>query len=132
MAVAFNEATVAAKAINPGVARQRLLTPERTQGVSVVFDRLMLSAGASLRFEGSPRTLTWMHLLEGYATLETPHYRERISNTHSAFLPPAVDATLSTEMGASLLYAEIADSSGCLDNRFSRIPTLTVIDWTRE
>jgi quercetin dioxygenase-like cupin family protein len=131
MVVAFNEASIAAQAINPGVARQRLLAPEPTQDVSVLFDRLTLSAGASLRFERPPRTLTWMHLLEGHATLETLHYRERISDTHSAFLPPTVEATLSTEKGTSVLYAEIMDS-GRLDNGFSTIPTLTVIDWTRE
>jgi quercetin dioxygenase-like cupin family protein len=64
--------------------------------------------------------------------LETPYYRERISDTHSACLPAAVDATLSTEKGTSLLYAEITDFSGRLDNGFSRIPTLTLIDWTRQ
>jgi quercetin dioxygenase-like cupin family protein len=131
MVVAFNEATIAAQAINPGVARQRLLTPAPTQDISVLFDRLRLSAGASLRFERSPRTLTWLHLLEGEATLEALHYRERISDMHSAFLPASADARLSTEKGTSLLCAEITDS-GRLDNGFSTIlPTFTVIDWTR-
>jgi len=47
-----------------------VLTPGRTQDVGVLIDRLTLSAGASLRFERSPPTLTWMQLLEGEATLE--------------------------------------------------------------
>jgi mannose-6-phosphate isomerase-like protein (cupin superfamily) len=132
MAIAFNESTVPAKQINPGVAQQRLLTPERMHHSDVLLDRLTLAAGASRRFEPAPKSLTWLHLLAGEAKLETLYYRDRLSDAHSAILPPGFPATISTDNGASLLYVEIPDAER-LDKGFSAaVPLFTVINWTRE
>jgi quercetin dioxygenase-like cupin family protein len=131
MVVKVNEKSVAAEPMNAGVTRQRLLTPERVDNVDVLLDRLTLAAGVSTRFEPSAKSLAWLHLLAGEAKLET-HYRERLSDTHSAFLPPGFPATISTDDGASLLYIEIPDA-GRLDKGFSNTtPLFTVINWTRE
>ena len=51
MVIAFNETTVAAHPIDPGVVRQKLLTSERVKDTSVLLDRLTLTAGAAMRFE---------------------------------------------------------------------------------
>src|SRR5947209_981879 len=102
MVVKVNEKSVAAEPMNVGLARQRLLTPERVDNVDVLLDRLTLAAGVSTRFEPSAKSLAWLHLLAGEAELET-HYRERLSAAHSAFLPPEFPATISTHVAASLL-----------------------------
>src|SRR5947209_12147007 len=128
MVVKVNEKSAAAEPMNVGVARQRLLTPERVDNVDVLLDRLTLAAGASTRFEPSTKSLAWLHLLAGEAKLET-QCRERLSDTHSAFLPPGFPATISTDDGVSLLYVEIPDA-GRLDKGFSNTtPLFTVINW---
>ena len=131
MVVNVNEKSVTAEPMNVGVARQRLLTPERVDNVDVLLDRLTLAAGASTRFEPSAKSLAWLHLLAGEAKLEHKS-RQRLSDTHSAFLPPRFPATISTDDGASLLYVEIPDA-GRLDKSFSSTtPVFTAINWTRE
>jgi mannose-6-phosphate isomerase-like protein (cupin superfamily) len=132
MVVKISETSVAAEPMSVSVARQRLLTPERVGNGDVLLDRMTLAAGASMRFEPTARSLVWLHLLAGEAKLETLYYRERLSNAHSAFLPPAFPATISTDNGASLLYIEVPDAER-LDKGFSTtIPLFTVINWTRE
>jgi hypothetical protein len=59
MVVKVNEKSAAAEPMNVGVARQRLLTPERVDNVDVLLDRLTLAAGASTRFEPSTKSLAW-------------------------------------------------------------------------
>jgi quercetin dioxygenase-like cupin family protein len=131
MVVKVNEKSVAAEPMNVGVARQRLLTPERVANIDVLLDRLTLAAGASTRFEPSAKSLVWLHLLAGEAKLETK-YQQRLSDTHSALLPPVFPGTISTDDGTSLLYVEIPDA-GRLDKGFSNTtPVFTVINWTRE
>jgi hypothetical protein len=126
-----NEKSVAAQPMNVGVARQRLLTPERVDHVDVLLDRLTLAACASTRFEPSAKSLAWLHLLAGEAKLEH-RYRQKLSDTHSVFLPPGFPTTISTHDGALLLYVEIPDP-GRLDKGFSNTtPVFTVINWTRE
>jgi len=131
MVVKINEKSVAAEPMNAGVTRQRLLTPESVDNVDVLLDRLTLAAGVSTRFEPSAKSLAWLHLLVGEAKLEHK-YRQRLSDTHSAFLPPGFPATISTDDGASLLYLEIPDAER-LDKGFSNTtPLFTMINWTRE
>ena len=130
MVVKVDEKSVAAEPMNAGVARQRLLTPERVD--NVLLDRLTLAAGGSTRFEPSARSLAWLHLLAGEAKLETNHYRERLLDTDSVFLPPGFPATISSHDAVSLLYVEIPDA-GRFDKGFSDTPPLfAVVNWTRE
>ena len=128
MVLKVNEKSVAAESMNVGAARQRLL---RLGNGDVQLERLTLAAGGSTRFEPSAKSLAWLHLLAGEANLET-HCRERLSDTHSIFLPPGFPATISTHDTASLLYVEIRDA-GLLDKGFPNIrPLFTLINWTRE
>jgi quercetin dioxygenase-like cupin family protein len=131
MVIAFNETTVAAQPIEAGVVRQRLLTDERVKNTSVLLDRLTLAAGAMVRFEPSAKSIGWLQLLEGEASLKSLE-TDRVSNSSFVFLPPNFNVTLSTGKGATLLYAEIPDA-GRLDPGISTSPPLfIVIDWTRE
>jgi quercetin dioxygenase-like cupin family protein len=132
MVLKVNEKSVAAEPMNVGVARQRLLRVGRVGDGEVRLERLTLGAGASTRFEPSAKSFAWLHLLAGEATLDTNNYRKRLSDTHSAFLPPGFPATISTHDAASLLSVEIPDA-GPLDKGFSNTtPLHTVINWTRE
>jgi quercetin dioxygenase-like cupin family protein len=122
-------------AAGPGVVRRTLLTDENVEETGMRFDCLTLAADAAFRFEPSARSMVWFQVLEGEAKLKTAYtrYTDRLSDRHSVFLPPAFDATLSTERGVSLLRAEIPDA-GRFDPEFSnkQPPLFTVSDWTRE
>jgi quercetin dioxygenase-like cupin family protein len=131
MVIAFNQTTVAAQRMETGGVRQKLLTDERVKDTSVLLDRLTLEAGATVRLEISAKSLAWLHLLEGEATISAL-YTDRMTDSHSVFLPPSFNATLSAGKGASLLYAEIPDAAR-VDPGFSTSPPLfMLIDWTRE
>ena len=131
MAITLNENTVAAQPIETGVMRQMLLTDERVKDTSVLLDRITLAAGATLKFEFSAKTLAWFQMIEGKATFHSL-YTDLLTDVHSMLLPPRISATLWSEHGASLLYAEIPDA-GRVDPGFTvDVPLLMAIDWTRE
>ena len=145
--IVFNNTAVASNpAAGPGVVRRTPLTDENVEETGIRFDRLTLAADASFRFEPSARSMVWFQVLEGDAKLKTV-YTDGLSDRHSVFLPPAFDATLSTERrqgfwrrlfhrenarGVSLLCAELPDA-GRFDPEFStKQPLFSVSDWTRE
>jgi quercetin dioxygenase-like cupin family protein len=125
MTIAFNQTTVAAESAGPDVVRQRLLTDERVTGTNVLLERLTLGAGATIHLEPTTKSLIWLHMLEGEAQLDTL-YTNQMTDTHSAFLPPGFNGSLSTDKGASLLYAEV------LNGGESGLPRLMVVNWARE
>jgi quercetin dioxygenase-like cupin family protein len=150
--IVFNNTAVASNpAAGPGAVRRTLLTDENVEETGIRFDRLTLAADASFRFEPSARSMVWFQVLEGDAKLKTvrlpAQYTDGLSDRHSVFLPPAFDATLSTERrqgfwrrlihqentrGVSLLRAELPDA-GRFDPEFStKQPLFTVSEWTRE
>lgn len=132
MMIAFNAMTVAAETFIPGVVRQKLITERRVKDTRARIDRLTLAPGATMPFQLSAKSLAWLHMLEGEATLAAHYYTDLMSGSHSAFLPPGINAKLSTVKGASLLYTEIPDVGG-VDPGFAKEPALyTVLDWTRE
>src|SRR4051812_3361458 len=102
MAIAFNETTVAAQPIATGVTRQRLVTDERVKGTSMLLDRFTLAAGAKTQFDLPAKSLAWLQMLGGEATLETLDL-DKIWDSHSVTLPPGFKAALSTTKGASFL-----------------------------
>jgi hypothetical protein len=135
--IVFNNTAVASDpAAGPGVVRRTLLADENVEETGIRFDRLTLAAGASFRFEPSARSMVWFQVLEGDAKLKTydglTYFTGGLSDHHSVFLPPAIDATLLTEHGVCLLSAELPDA-GRFDPEFSAKQTLfTASDWTRE
>jgi hypothetical protein len=145
--IVFNNTAVASELpAGPGVVRQTLLTDENVEEAGIRFDRLALAADASFRFEPSAGSMLWFQVLEGDAKLKT-FYTDDLSDRHSAFLPPAFDATLLTERrqglwrrlirqenarGVSLLCAELPDARRFDPEFATRQPLFTVSDWTRE
>jgi hypothetical protein len=129
--IVFNNTAVTSNpAAGPGVVR-RTLTDENVEKTGLRLDRLILAADASFRFEPSARTMVWFQVRQCHAKLKT-YYADSLSDRHSVFLPPAFDATLSTERGVSLLSVELPDA-GRFDPEFStKQPLFTVSDWTRE
>src|SRR5882724_5235561 len=105
MAITFNETSVTKRKMGAGVTRRRLLTPELVNDTGALLDRLALTADASVEFEVSAKSLAWLHVLEGEATLKTL-YADPMPKNHSAFLQPGYRATLSAGTDASVLYAE--------------------------
>jgi hypothetical protein len=146
MIVFNNTADASNPAAGPGVVRRTLLTDENVEEAGIRFDLLTLAADASFQFQPSARSMVWFQVLEGDAKVKTA-YTDGLSDRQSVFLPPAFDATLSTERrqsfwrrlihqentrGVSLLRAEIPDA-GRLDPEFStKRPLFTVSDWTRD
>jgi len=131
MAATINQAATPAERGGAGVARQRLLAPERIGDAALRLDRVTLSPGAALHFNLPRQSLAWFHLLDGEATFKA-YYTDRLTKEQSVFLPPGFDATLSTGQGATLLYAEIPDAR-LLDPDFAkRTPLFIVSDWTCE
>ena len=135
-AVASNPAAGPGWLIARGMVRRTLLTDENVEETGMRLDRFTLAADASFRFEPSARSMVWFQVLEGDAKLkwrpEAVEFASALSDRHSVFLPPAFDATLSTERGVSLLRAELPDA-GRFDPEFStKHPLFTASDWTRE
>jgi hypothetical protein len=145
--IVLNKTAVASNpAAGPGVLRRTLLTDENVEAAGIRFDRLTLPADASFRFEPSARSMVWFQVLEGEAKLKTV-YTDGLSDRHSVFLPPAFDATLSTERrqgfwrrlihqedarGVSLLRAELPNAARFEPEVSTKQPLFTVLDWTRE
>src|SRR4051812_20258824 len=116
MATAFSETSVPAQSILSGVKRQRLLGPERVKSDKLLLDRLQLTAGAELRLDVSTKSLVWLQVLNGKARLNCNMYTTDLflNAAHSVLLLPGRPATLSSDEGACLLYAEVPDA-GPLD-----------------
>lgn len=129
MATTGNEAAASIERSDAGVARQRLMTP--TGGAALLLDRVTLSPGASLHFDLPRQTLAWFYLLDGAATFKA-FYTDRLTKELSVFLPPGFAGTLSTEKGATLLYAEIPDACALDPDFAKRTPLFIVSDWTCE
>ena len=131
MATTVNQATVAAERVDAGIARQHLLTPERVRGSAMRLDRVTLSPSAVLHFNQPRRALGWILLLDGEATFRA-YYTDRLTKEQSVFLPPGFAATLSTDKGATLLYAEIPDAAALDPDFAKRTPLFIVSDWMCE
>ena len=127
--IAFNESSVEAVPAGPGVCRQKLLGKEQVPDTNVVFERLTLDAGVTLRFEPAANSLIWFHLVAGEARLDTL-YTNRMTEEHSALVPPAFVGALTTVKGATLLYAEVLNVAPPASP--TELPRLTVLNWTRE
>jgi quercetin dioxygenase-like cupin family protein len=132
MAVAFNESSVAAEPAGKGIQRQRLLTQQRVQGTNILLDRLTLAAGASFECEVPASSLAWVQMLGGGATITHDRGHETLSDAHVVLLPPGFRATLASEQGARLLYAEVPNATRFDPALATQSPEFRVVDWTRE
>jgi quercetin dioxygenase-like cupin family protein len=130
MAIAFNERTIPTEPSGPGVTRRNLLTTDALKATNLLLDRITLSAGASIGIETSGRSVAWLQMLDGEATLKAVNSEPMA--THSVFVPPNFRVAISSAKGASVLCAEIPDA-GKFDADFSPdTPYFMAVDWTRE
>ena len=120
--IVFNNTAVASDPpAGPGAVRRTLPTHENVEETGIRFDRVTLASDAAFRFEPSARSMVWFQVLEGDAKLKT-FYADDLSDRHSVFLPPAFDATLSTERGCAPNYRmpDALIRSSRPSSRFSR------------
>jgi hypothetical protein len=132
MAVTFNESTVAAQTLVPGVRRQRLLTEERVAGTRVLLDRISLAEGGSLELNVAESSLAWFQILEGRGVLRDADAATALNETHIVFLPSGFRGTLGTQTSCTLLFAEVPDAGRFDPGLASERPQMRVVDWTRE
>ena len=132
MAVSFNESSVWAEVLTPGVERQRLLTATRVTRTKVLLDRVKLGAGAAIELRVAAGDIAWFQMLEGESVLTHGPARLALGNTHIVFLPAEFSGTLTSKAGAVLLHAQVPNASR-LDPDFpNQPPQFRVVDWTRE
>ena len=132
MATIFNQSTIPAERAGNGAQRQRLLTRERVPGTSILLHRLQLASGASFAFEVAPRSVAWFQMLSGEAEIRHAGGTQKLSDAHVGLLPPGFRGTLTTNPGATLLYAEVPDATRFDSALATNPPEFRVVDWTRE
>jgi quercetin dioxygenase-like cupin family protein len=132
MAMSFNQDSVAAQPLSPGVARQRLLTEARVPGTKVFLDRLTIAAGASLELNVPRESLAWFQVLEGESVLRHVGGMAELTDAHIAFLPPGFCGTLAAGDKAVLIYAEVPEAVRHDPRLKTHPPQLRIVDWTRE
>jgi len=132
LAVTFNESTVWAEVLAPGIERQRLLTAARVPGTKILLDRMKLGAGASTALTVAPGELAWFQMLEGDGLLIHGSAKVALGATHIVFLPAEFSGTLSTKAGAVFLYAQVPNAVRFDPALEDRAPQFRVVDWTRE
>ena len=132
MAISFNESTVWAEVITPGVERQRLLTAGRVPRTKILLDRIRLGAGVRMDLAVAAGDLVWFQMLEGEAQLDCGPARVGLGRTHIVFLPSDFRGTLSTKNGALFLHAQLPNAERFDPDLQRRPPQLRIVDWTRE
>lgn len=132
MAITFNEGSIAAEALTPEVRRQHLLSTSRVKGARINLDRLVLAPGAHHAIGVSARNVAWFQVLDGQVSLKHAGGEERLRDAHIAFLPPGFEASLGSDAGATLLYAELPEAARFDERLPGNAHALRIIDWTRE
>ena len=132
LAISFNESTVWAEVVMPGVERQRLLTSGRVARTKILLDRVKLGAGVKIDLGVSAADIVWFQMLEGEAQLTYGPARIGLGATHIVFLPADFAGTLTTKTGAVFLYAQLPNAERFDPDFSQRPPQFRVIDWTRE
>lgn len=132
MAISFNESSVWAEVLTPGVERQRLLTPARAPRTKILLDRVKLAAGTSVELRVGAGEIAWFQMLEGETTLTHGSARLALGSTQIVFLPAEFSGTLGTKAGTVFLHAQVPNAAR-LDPDFpNQPPQFRVVDWTRE
>jgi quercetin dioxygenase-like cupin family protein len=132
LAISFNESSVWAEVLMPGLERQRLLTVGRVPRTKVLLDRVKLAAGASMELRVGVGEIAWFQMLEGETALTHGSAHLALGNTQIVFLPAEFSGTLTTKAGAVFLHAQVPNAVR-LDPDFpNQPPQFRVVDWTRE
>ena len=132
MAIHFNQSTIAPIVTADGVARQPLLNKQRVPDILFELDRLTISSGGHKALALAPGELAWFQMIDGTATMHTAGRTLSIAASHIGLLPPGFEGTLSSDAGATLLFALVPDVQK-LDPGISREPPIfRVLDWQDE
>src|SRR5687768_6675680 len=107
LAISFNESTVWAEVVMPGVERQRLLTSGRVPRTKILLDRVKLGAGVKIDLGVAASDLVWFQMLEGETQLTHGSARIGLGANHIVFLPADFEGTLGTNAGAVFLFAQL-------------------------
>ena len=132
MALSFHHSTVPSHAIGDGVGRQPLLDESRVAGIDFKLDRLGFDAGSTHALDIEEGALAWFQVLSGALTLCDGDSQHAIDASHVVFLPPEFNGIITSETGASILFAVLPDAAR-FDPGFDKTAmTLRIVDWTRE
>ena len=132
MAIHFNQSTIAPIATADGIRRQLLLTKQRVPDILFELNRLTISPGVQMTLAIAPSELGWFQMIDGIATIQTAEQELSVTASHIGLLPPGFEGTLSSDAGATLLFALVHDVQK-LDPAISREPPIfRVLDWQDE
>lgn len=131
MPVLFNCDSVDRIAVNDGVMRQALITPERVSNDCIRLDRWTLDGGATASIEVADSDLAWFQLLGGAAVLDGTAGRHELTASHVVFLPPGFSGDLSTDDGAIVLYGGVPDARR-FDPNFGTSLEFRCVNWRLE
>ncbi|HZD89428.1 MAG TPA: hypothetical protein VE224_04975, partial [Pseudolabrys sp.] len=132
MAIHFNEGTVAAAMTAEGVARQRLLSKDRSPDILFDLDRINLPPGGRQTLAIAPGDLAWFQMLAGTATLHADDEETPLSVNHIGLLPPGFAGALTTDAGATLLLASVPEAEKLDPSLASSPPPFRILDWKDE
>jgi len=132
LAVTFNESSVWAEVLTPGVERQRLMTPARVPGTKILLDRVKLAAAAAIELQVTAGDLAWFQMLEGEAQLVHGPAKVALGATHIVFLPSEFRGTLATRAGTVFLFGQVPNAARFDADMTAAPPQFRVVDWTRE
>ena len=132
MAVTFNESSVWAEVVIPGVERQRLLTPSRVPGTKILLDRMKVEPNGTFELRVGAGDLAWFQMLEGEALLTHGTAKVQLGATHIVFLPAGFSGTFATRDGAVFLHAQVPNATRFDTEAADQLPQFRVVDWTRE
>jgi quercetin dioxygenase-like cupin family protein len=132
LAVTFNESSVWAEVVIPGVERQRLLTPSRVPGTKILLDRMKVGPNGTFELRVGAGDLAWFQMLEGEALLTHGTAKVQLGATHIVFLPAGFSGTFATRNGAVFLHAQVPNAARFDTDAADQLPQFRVVDWTRE
>jgi len=132
LAVTFNESSVWAEVVIPGVERQRLLTPSRVPGTKILLDRMKVEPNGTFELRVGAGDLAWFQMLEGEALLTHGTAKVQLGATHIVFLPAGFSGTFATRDGAVFLHAQVPNATRFDTEAADQLPQFRVVDWTRE
>lgn len=127
-----NEGACELEALNPTASRRRLLNGERVPGSKVEVERISLAAQGRCELRLPAGALGWIAVLQGRVDLTHEQTRHALTETHVALLPLGAPASLTSEAGAQLLFAIVAEAA-TLDPQLNvQGVAFSKVDWGQE
>ena len=132
MPVHIRQASVSRVREGGSALRQALVTPESVRNAAVQVDQWLIEPGGAVPFALGKTDLAWLQLLEGSAALTGPAGEHPLADTHVAFLPPGVKATLRSGKGAALFFARVPGAERHDPALAENPPAFRLVDWSKE